>query len=107
MSFHLNLLLPLACAFVYVIAALTVKRAAAFGVGVWHTSFLSNWAIALLFVPGWFWWGGQRHALADYGPPALTGGPFLGRPPFTFLPLLPPPVLAHTPLVSTQLIPLP
>lgn len=78
MRFQLNLLLPLACALLYVIGALAVKRAVAFGVGVWRTSFVSNWAIALLFVPVWFWWGGQLHPAADYWQPALTALLFLG-----------------------------
>ena len=51
MIFKASLLLPLACALTYVFGALAVKRATTFGVGVWRTSFLSNVAMAVLFVP--------------------------------------------------------
>lgn len=51
MRFNASLLIPLVCALTYVVGALAVKRATAFGVGVWRTNFLSNIAIALLFVP--------------------------------------------------------
>jgi len=104
MTFQLNLLLPLACAFVYVIGALAVKRASAFGVGVWRTSFVSNWAIALMFVPVWFWRGGQIHPAADYLLPAMTALLFLGGQALMFLALGRGDVSVITPVMGTKVI---
>ena len=104
MNFHPSLLLPLACAFIYVVAALAVKRASAFGVGVWRTSFLSNWAIALIFLPVWFWQGGQFHPLADYWRPAATALLFFSGQAFTFLALNRGDVSVTTPVMGTKVI---
>ena len=99
-----SLLLPLACALVYVIAALAVKRASAFGVGVWRMSFLSNWAIALFFLPVWFWAGGQIHPLAHYWRPATTALLFFGGQAFTYLALNRGDVSVTTPVMGTKVI---
>ncbi|MSU45817.1 MAG: DMT family transporter [Lacunisphaera sp.] len=104
MNFHLSLLLPLACALVYVFAALAVKRASAFGIGVWRTSFLSNWMLGLLFLPVWFWQGGQIHPLADYWQPAATALLFFGGQSFTFLALSRGDVSVTTPVMGTKVI---
>ena len=104
MPFHLSLLLPLACALIYVFGALTVRRAAALGVGVWRTSFLSNWIITLLFVPVWFRAGGELHPLADYGQPAATAGLFFCGQAFTFLALNRGDVSVITPVMGTKVI---
>ena len=104
MKFHPSLLLPLACALVYVIAALAVKRASAFGVGVWRTSFLSNWALALIFLPVWFWSGGQIHPLLDYWRPAATALLFFAGQAFTFLALHRGDVSVTTPVMGTKVI---
>ena len=63
MKFETTLLIPLVCALVYVVGALAVKRAAEMGVGVWRTTFLSNWTIAVIFVPVWFWQQGDYFRL--------------------------------------------
>lgn len=104
MTIHPSLLLPLACALVYVIAALAVKRASTFGVGVWRTSFLSNWAIALIFLPVWFWAGGQLHPPAHYGQPAATALLFFGGQAFTYLALGRGDVSVTTPVMGTKVI---
>lgn len=104
MKFHLSLLLPLACALVYVVAALTVKRASAFGVGMWRTNFLSNWAITLIYLPAWFWQGGQVHPPADYWQPAVTGLLFFCGQAFTFLALNRGDVSVTTPVMGTKVI---
>lgn len=104
MHFHLSLLLPLACALLYVVAALAVKRAAAFGVGVWRTSFLSNWAIALMFVPVWLWRGQPFPHLVDYWRPATTAVLFFGGQGFTFLALSRGDVSVTTPVMGTKVI---
>lgn len=104
MRFQLSLLLPLACALVYVIGAMAVKRAAAFGVGVWRTGFVSNWAIALLFVPVWFWRNGQIHPAPDYLQPALTAFLFLGGQALLFLALSRGDVSVVTPVMGAKVI---
>lgn len=57
MGLPLHLLIPLLCAFIYVLGALTMKRAAELGVGVWRTSFVANWTLVLVFVPLAWWIG--------------------------------------------------
>ena len=104
MNFQPSLLLPLACALLYVIAALAIKRASAFGVGVWRTSFLSNWAIALIFLPVWFWSGGQLHPLAHYWRPAATALLFFGGQALTYLALNRGDVSVTTPVMGTKVI---
>lgn len=104
MNFNASLLVPLACALIYVVGALAVKRANAFGVGIWRTSFLSNAAIALLFVPVWFRYGGQIHPPADYWQPAITALLFFGGQAFTFLALSRGDVSVITPVMGTKVI---
>lgn len=104
MKYNASLLLPLACALTYVLGALAVKRATAFGVGVWRTSFLSNVAIALLFVPVWFGFGGQVRPWADYWQPAVTALLFFGGQAFTFLALKNGDVSVTTPVMGTKVI---
>jgi len=104
MNFNASLLVPLVCALIYVIGALTVKRATAFGVGVWRTSFLSNVALAGLFVPVWFLYGGEIHPLADYWQPAVTALCFFGGQALTFLALSRGDVSVTTPVMGTKVI---
>jgi drug/metabolite transporter (DMT)-like permease len=104
MNFSPHLLIPLACAFLYVVGALTVKRAAALGVGVWRTSFVANWIMFAVFVPFWFWRGGQWHPLADYGQPAITGMCFLGGHMLLFLALSRGDVSVTTPVMGAKVI---
>lgn len=104
MNFPPYLLIPLACAFLYVVGALTVKRAAALGVGVWRTSFVANWIMFAVFVPFWFWRGGQWHPLADYGQPAVTGLCFLGGHLLLFLALSRGDVSVTTPVMGAKVV---
>lgn len=104
MTFQLSLLVPLACAFTYVLGAMAVKRATAFGVGVWRTGFLSNWILALIFVPVWVGYGGQLHPLADYGRPLVTALLFFGGQIFTFLALSRGDVSVTTPVMGTKVV---
>lgn len=104
MKFNASLLLPLVCALTYVLGALAVKRANAFGVGIWRTSFLSNVVIALLFVPVWFGYGGQVHPLADYWQPAVSALLFFGGQALTFLALSRGDVSVATPVMGTKVI---
>lgn len=98
------LLIPLACAFTYVFSVLTLKRAAAFGVGVWRANFVANWAMLVAFLPAWFWQGGQIHPLSEYWQPALTALLFLGGQTFTFLALNCGDVSVTTPVMGTKVI---
>ncbi|WP_438480896.1 EamA/RhaT family transporter [Oleiharenicola lentus] len=104
MQFNFGFFIPLACALTYVIGALLVKRASVLGAGVWRTNFVSNWALALVFVPLWFGMGGKFHALADYWQPAVTAVLFLGGQIFTFLALSRGDVSVTTPVLGTKVI---
>lgn len=104
MNFQPHLLVPLACAFLYVLGALTVKRAGAFGVGVWRTSFVANWLMFLVFVPWWFGRGAVLHPLADYWQPALTGLCFLGGQTLIFLALSRGDVSVTTPVMGSKVL---
>lgn len=104
MNFPLHLLIPLGCALLYVIAALTIKRAGALGVGVWRTSFVANWMMFLVFLPWWFVLGGEWRAPADYWQPAVTALCFLGGQVFIFLALHRGDVSVTTPVMGTKVI---
>lgn len=71
------LLIPLACALLYVVSMLAMKRAGDFGVGVWRTAFCANWAAALLFLPLWFARGAAEVPWTAYWQPATVGLVFL------------------------------
>jgi len=104
-QFSLPLLIPLACAFLYVVAALMLKRASALGVGVWRIGFLANWVMFLFFLP---WWlaqpGDSGHAWTDYWQPAVSGLLFLGGQMFFFLALQKGDVSVTTPVMGTKVI---
>ena len=105
MSPHLHLIIPLACAFLYVVAALMLKRASALGVGVWRIGFLANWVMFLCFLP---WWlgqpGGSGHPWTDYWQPAVSGLLFLGGQMAIFLALQGGDVSVTTPVMGTKVI---
>jgi drug/metabolite transporter (DMT)-like permease len=103
-NFPLHLLIPLACAFVYVLAALTIKRAGAFGVGVWRTSFVANWTMFFAFVPWWFAQGGELRPLVDYWQPAVVGLCFCGGQIFIFLALSRGDVSITTPVMGSKVV---
>ncbi len=104
MKFQISLLLPLACALLYVVAALTVKRAAALGAGIWRTGFLSNWTVALFFLP--LWWGASaaHQPSLDYWQPAVTALLFFAGQAFTFWALSHGDVSVVTPVMGTKVI---
>jgi len=66
------LLIPLACALLYVVSMLAMKRAGDFGVGVWRTAFCANWSAALLFLPLWFVYGTADVPWSAYWQPATV-----------------------------------
>lgn len=104
MNQPLHLLVPAACAFLYVLAALALKRAAVLGVGVWRTSFVANWMLFLAFVPWWLARHGVAHALADYWQPAVSALAFLGGQLFIFLAIDRGDVSVTTPVMGTKVI---
>lgn len=104
MALQLHLLIPLASAAIYVLGALTVKRAGVYGVGVWRTSFVANWVMFLVFVPWWFAQGGTVRPLADYWQPAVTALCFLGGQVFIFLALSKGDVSITTPVMGSKVI---
>ena len=100
----LHLLLPAICAVLYVLAALTLKRAAALGVGVWRSTFVANWMACLSFVPWWFWSRGTVHPLADYWQPAVTALTYLGGQLFIFLAIARGDVSVTTPVMGLKVV---
>lgn len=104
MNFHASQLIPLACALMYVVGAMAVKRATALGVGIWRTSFLSNLALAVIFVPVWFRYGGEVHPVLDYWQPAVTALFFFGGQALTFLALSGGDVSVTTPVMGSKVI---
>lgn len=104
MSFPAHLLIPLLCALIYVIGALTMKRAAELGVGVWRTSFVANWVLVVVFVPLWFLMGGKAHPWTDYWQPAVSALLFLAGQVFTFMALTKGDVSVTTPVMGSKVI---
>ena len=75
--------LPLASALGYVVAVLLVKRASAYGVGLWRTAFVSNVAMGLCFAPLWLL-GGAEVAAGRLWQPAVCAALFFAGQIFTF-----------------------
>jgi len=72
-------LLPLGSALGYVVAVLLVKRAAAQGVGLWRTAFVSNLAMGLCFAPLWSLGGVPGEAAQWWQPGVCAALFFLGQ----------------------------
>ena len=104
MSVSWHLLIPLACAFTYVLAALAFKRAAELGVGVWRTTFVANWTAGLAFLPLWLAAGRPMAEPALYWQPALAAGFFLLGQSCMFLALKHGDVTVTTPVMGTKVI---
>ncbi|HYC71527.1 MAG TPA: EamA/RhaT family transporter [Opitutaceae bacterium] len=104
MDFPLHLLIPLLCAFVYVIGALTMKRAAELGVGVWRTSFVANWVLFLVFLPLWWVLGGKAQPVSAYWQPAVSALLFLAGQAFTFMAITRGDVSVTTPVMGSKVI---
>lgn len=84
MTFPLHLLYPLASSFAYVAAVLLLKRSAAFGVGLWRSTFIANAVTAVCFVPLWTL-GGELPPWSEWWQPAFTAALFLVGQVATFL----------------------
>lgn len=105
MTAPLSVLVPSACAFLYVVAALMLKRASALGVGAWRIGFLANWVMFLCILPWWLAQPGESsHGWMDYWQPAVSGLLFLGGQMFIFLALQGGDVSVTTPVMGTKVL---
>jgi drug/metabolite transporter (DMT)-like permease len=104
MDLPVHLLIPLVCAFTYVVAALMFKRAAELGVGVWRTTFVANWTVCLAFLPLWFIADRPGVPSGLHWQPAVTAGLFLVGQAAIFLALKHGDVSVTTPVMGTKVI---
>ena len=104
MTLTTPLLIPLACAFLYVLAALTFKRAAALGIGVWRTNFVANWTIFAVFAPGWLLTSAPVPAWSLWWQPAAAGLAFLAGQSFIFLAISRGDVSITTPVMGSKVV---
>jgi len=103
-NFPLYLLIPLACALLYVLSALALKRAADLGVGALRTAFVANWSVCLVFVPVWFLAGCPVMPLKLYWQPAVVALLFLSGQALIFLALKKGDVTVTTPVMGAKVI---
>lgn len=104
MAVSWHLLIPLTCAFTYVLAALAFKRAAELGVGVWRTTFVANWTACLAFLPLWLVAGHPVVDLGLYWQPAVAAAFFLLGQAAMFLALKHGDVTVTTPVMGSKVI---
>ncbi len=102
----LFLLLPLGCGWLYAVAALLCKRAAAFGLGPWRIVFVSNMTMGLMFQPLWFVVGGTSApgVGARWYQPVVAGGLFIVGQIFTFVALERGDVSIVTPVLGSKVL---
>lgn len=98
-----HLFLPLASSVGYVAGVLLIKRSAAFGVGVWRTTFVSNVMMALVFAPLW-WLGGQPLRAELWWQPVVSGTLFFLGQVGTFVALEKGDVSVATPVLGLKII---
>ncbi len=103
MKAWLPLILPLAAAFLYAVAALTLKRATERGIGPWRVSFVTNWIQAMIFAPYWLM-GGNAFSWLHLQHAAIVGMTFFLGQVFTFLALSRGDVSVATPVLGTKVI---
>jgi drug/metabolite transporter (DMT)-like permease len=104
MTISWHLLIPLACAGLYVVAALAFKRAAELGVGLWRTTFVANWTVCLAFLPFWLATGRPTVAWTLYWQPAVTAALFVIGQASIFLALKHGDVTVTTPVMGSKVI---
>ena len=105
MSPTLGFVIPAVCAFLYVVAALMLKRAGALGVGPWRIGFIANWVMLFVYLPWGLWQPGAEGPMpADYWQPALNALLFLGGQTFTFLALQKGDVSVTAPVMGTKVL---
>jgi len=98
------LLLPLACAVLYVLAALALKRAAGLGVGVWRGNFVANWMILAIFAPAWFAAPASAGLPGPWWQPVAAGLAFLGGQTLIFMAISRGDVSVTTPVMGAKVI---
>jgi drug/metabolite transporter (DMT)-like permease len=103
MHFPLYLLLPLLSSLLYVAGILLIKRASAFGIGVWRTTFLANLTTFFFFLP-LLAWGGKDHSWQLYWQPALTALLMIAGQSFTFLAIERGDVSIATPVMGLKIV---
>jgi drug/metabolite transporter (DMT)-like permease len=103
MHFPAHLFLPLASSLVYVAAVLLVKRSAAYGVGLWRTTFVSNVTMGVCFAPLWLL-GGPGQPITAYWQPVLGGALFFLGQIFTFMALQRGDVSVATPVLGLKVV---
>ncbi|MBW8782693.1 MAG: EamA family transporter [Verrucomicrobia bacterium] len=103
MHFPAHLFLPLASSLVYVAAVLLVKRSAAYGVGLWRTTFVSNVTMGVCFAPLWLL-GGPGQPVGAYWQPVLSGALFFLGQIFTFMALQRGDVSVATPVLGLKVV---
>lgn len=104
MAFSVPLLIPLACAFLYVLAALALKRAAGLGVGVWRSNFVANWVILAIFAPAWFLAPSTDALPGPWWQPVCAGLAFLGGQTLIFMAISRGDVSVTTPVMGSKVI---
>jgi len=82
---------------------LFIKQCSTHGVGVWRTSFVSNIATAILFIPVLFF-GGEWRPLTEHWQPALVALLFIGGQVFTFIALQRGDVSVATPVMGLKTV---
>src|SRR4051812_40542303 len=106
-SFSMNspwtLILPLAAALIYVAAALSLKRSAELGAGLWHSAFVSNLLTALAF-QGLLILGGRWQPLALWWQPLVAAILFLSGQVWMFVSLQRGDVSISTPVLGLKII---
>jgi drug/metabolite transporter (DMT)-like permease len=96
-------LISLAAAFIYAIAAIMLKRATANGIGPWRVAFVTNWIQAVMFSPYWLL-GGAPFTPTHLLHAAICGACFFVGQIFTFLALSRGDVSIATPVLGTKII---
>ncbi len=103
MHLPLPILVPLASAFFYAVAALMLKRATERGIGPWRVSFVTNCIEAVIFAPLWLL-GGAPFSWLNLAHAAVCGLAFFSGQIFTFLALNRGDVSVATPVLGTKVI---
>ena len=98
-----TLILPLAAALIYVAAALSLKRSAELGAGLWHSAFVSNLLTALAF-QGLLVFGGRWQPLALWWQPLVAAILFLSGQIWMFVSLQRGDVSIATPVLGLKII---